>query len=163
MSQYDKDIYRWYKSHGICVKCHHEDAIIGVHCYECWTKRHEYDNNNQKSRIERAKKRRYDLVNQGLCPDCGNKNQNNGTIVCDMCRSKRRASAAKFRELHGIKKSAYLCKWCNEQPIPGKKFCIVHQEKMLAHMRYMAEKSLLIPPKQDHPWRKWRKHANEQP
>ena len=38
--EYVRETYRWYKAHGICVACHHRDAVPGrTMCPECTEKR----------------------------------------------------------------------------------------------------------------------------
>jgi hypothetical protein len=37
--QYERETYAWLKSHGICVRCRHHDAVKGqVRCPECAAK-----------------------------------------------------------------------------------------------------------------------------
>lgn len=48
--EYGKETYRWYKAHGVCVKCHHRDAMQdSTMCPECAEKNRqtckEYYNN----------------------------------------------------------------------------------------------------------------------
>ena len=36
------EMYMWYKAHGICVSCRHEDAMLGrVRCFDCLKKERE--------------------------------------------------------------------------------------------------------------------------
>lgn len=92
-----KNNYEYYKSHNICVRCGQEDAERNhVLCLECMMKNREssakYNRKYKKERQEknriRAKKRYYDLKEQGICTCCGKRNTKSNKVMCSQC-SKR--------------------------------------------------------------------------
>lgn len=79
----NKEIYRWYKEHGICVNCHQEEAIPGrVYCPECAAKNAESDRKwyNKKmadpqyrETVREKKKASYQRrKDNGICVYCNN-------------------------------------------------------------------------------------------
>lgn len=99
--------YEYYKSHNICVRCGQEDAEKNhTMCLECMMKSREYSlKYNKKHRKERrekdrirAKKRYYNLKEQGICICCGRRKTHNNKVMCNQC-SKR---------LNYRKRQAYL-------------------------------------------------------
>lgn len=90
--------YDWYKSHGICPQCGHEDAAKGrVCCLNC------LDNGSVRQMVYRSRNRdrlaeenkrqchtRYQrLKESGICVDCGVR-RTSGLVRCEYCAAKTR-------------------------------------------------------------------------
>lgn len=74
-----KASYEWYKAHGICVKCHKEDALPGkVYCAVCTAMTAE----RNRARLKRCEE-------QGLCKRCGRPlmAEDAGHKMCAKCRA----------------------------------------------------------------------------
>jgi len=88
--------YQWYKAHGICVKCHIEDAVPGkVHCAECAALVVAFNK-------ARAKRREA----HGLCKRCGKPltETDGGYKNCAACRA---YNARKRAEWYARQKRAH--------------------------------------------------------
>lgn len=102
--------YNWYKSRGICVNCHQENAIRGkVHCPNCNDDRNlkaiEYWNENKNSiNSKRRQLRQYRIKNK-LCTKCGsNLSDDYNYKMCSKCLKREKSYSAR-------KKINKLNKW----------------------------------------------------
>ena len=96
----NSEVYKWYKSRGICPRCTKNRAfgkyVLCAKCIEYRTlHRIKVMSNPERAmdlRIkarENRKKRYYELKQKGVCVDCGKKEAKKG-IVCYECWLKRR-------------------------------------------------------------------------
>ncbi len=92
-----KNNYEYYKSHKICVRCGQEDAERNhTLCLQCMMKSREeslkYNRAHKKERQAknriRAKKRYYQLKEQGICTSCGKRVSRNNKVLCNQCSAR---------------------------------------------------------------------------
>lgn len=92
-----KNNYEYYKSHKICVRCSQEDVERNhTLCLECMMKNREeslkYNRKHRKERQEknriRAKKRYYNLKEQGICTCCGKRRTRKDKVLCTYCSAR---------------------------------------------------------------------------
>ena len=105
-----KEIYRWYKEHGICTMCGRAYAEPGrVYCAPCNRKynarRAQLDPGNEKHKAYN-RQRKADLIAQGLCVWCGKRPHAEGHRMCPTCRAKDRESKQKWNIMQRIKRDA---------------------------------------------------------
>lgn len=105
------DIYYWYKSRGICPRCHAKDASKGkVYCLDCLDKeavatmiyksKHDTKENNRifcRDRYQKAKE-------EGICVRCFKRKARDGKISCQMCFNKIREKQAIYQRLKRMDK-----------------------------------------------------------
>ena len=125
MSQ--KEIYQWYKEHGICVRCHKRDAEPHrVKCFECAEQQRIVDSKRVRSKEEHAKQQREITrrkKEQGICYRCKKKATHGVFCYEHFIYSKRKDRERKTKKGFG---EIGLCRICGEEPSPGKKLCPVH-------------------------------------
>lgn len=137
-----KETVAWYKSKGYCVECHHQKAAPGkVCCFDCLEKMNErainrYHNLSEEQRKEECRKasernklRKQKRREQGLCVRCGKKPQWNGLQTCYECTIKRRRERKRHNEKEQAKKFG-KCKYCDNEPLPGKNYCETCYDRM---------------------------------
>lgn len=129
----NKQDYDFYKSIGICIRCHKNAAEPNkVMCLECAGR--ELDRYHEKGRSKTTlikdshrKKAHYEQCkNDGICPRCGRKVENFRYVYCKRCRAKMGEWRSKKRKdidrsdrvSHGI---CYLCG--KNLVMPGKGVC----------------------------------------
>ena len=152
--------YHWYKAHGICIACGHEDAEPGkTRCAECamkaaaWARAAYYlQSEEQKAANRQQRKERYARRKAlGLCTDCG-KTVSTGKRLCLDCSLRRHRYDKRFFDAYRRVKTDFsdgLCCKCNEPVVPGKKLCARHYAIALENLRKAnAQRS------NDHPWRR---------
>lgn len=138
MSSYSRELYQWYKEHGICVRCHRTDAAYGfVSCPDCL----------YKNRMEKAKTRTQEHTRQldkerankhraaGLCIKCS-KPAEPGRVRCRLCLLRARQYQRKTYIYHP--KPEGICRMCDKPAMAGHSYCIEHYPQMVekaAHMR----------------------------
>lgn len=144
-SEYEKEQkrldYHWYRSHGVCVICHHRDAFEGHSvCAECLYQRQAKGRkpwtDEQKVKYNDAKKTLYyERKAAGVCTACG-KPVWGGTQMCKEHHLKRKKG---WQERNPAKryKECGLCWICGAEPVPGKCYC----EKHLADKQREAEQA----------------------
>lgn len=83
---HSRELYQWYKAHGICPKCKTEWAAPGrVFCLDCLKKkRAEIMKNGSDYNMQKCRERREKLKAQGLCVSCGKKAVE-GRVLCQVC------------------------------------------------------------------------------
>lgn len=129
----NKQDYDFYKSIGICVRCHKNAAEPNkVMCLECAGR--ELDQYYEKGRSKTTlckdshrKKLHYEQCKKnGICPRCGRNVEDHRFVYCKRCRAKMSEWRAKNRKdidrservSHGI------CYICGESfTMPGKGVC----------------------------------------
>ena len=140
-------LYHWYKAHGICIACGHEDAEPGkTRCAECamkaaaWARAAYYlQSEEQKAANRQQRKERYARRKAlGLCTDCG-KTVSTGKRLCLDCSLRRRYVKTDF--------SDGLCCKCNEPVVPGMMLCARHYAIAAAN----ARKAHAQRPNENHP------------
>ena len=85
----NREIYAWYKEHGICPRCKRTWAAPGrVCCEECLKeKRIETMKFGGEYNARKCKERRERLKAQGLCVRCAKKAEP-GKVLCTKCARK---------------------------------------------------------------------------
>ena len=99
----DMEDYYFYKSRGICVNCHNDNAMHGaVRCPECADKLSKFDSrryaeikNNgydeyRRSMSKKNNERRAERRKAGICWMCGKRPVQNGYMKCIDCHTKIR-------------------------------------------------------------------------
>lgn len=142
-----KKDYAWYKSHGVCVQCHTNNAAKGhVLCPDCLYKsreRYRAERENETPEEHAAfrdwqnKNRRVYLKRmheEHRCEWCG-KPVKDGERLCMECGIKERRGKREYYLAHKERYaknrvktdfSPGLCSRCNEPALPGKKVCAKH-------------------------------------
>ena len=158
----------WYKAHGICIQCGHEEAVPGrLMCGEClyernahWWTVHTTEENTIYRRELYARYRA-----EGKCVECG-RPAVEGRCMCQSCREKHNRAGRRWRREHRVSKDPGLCKVreCQEPKTEGRCWCAQHLAMYQEIMRKNRAKG-----NQDHPWRKdeqvrqktekWRRNA----
>ena len=126
-----KEEYDFFKSIGICVRCHKNSAEPNkVMCLECAGR--DADRYRVKGRSETTlqkdavrKKKHYEKCKlQGICPKCGRTTDRH--VFCKICRSKIRNHKERNRTDIGRSEwiSYGICYLCGKAPaMDGKKVC----------------------------------------
>lgn len=126
--------YDFYKSIGICVRCHKRVAEPNkVMCLECAGR--ELDRYHKEGRSEttlqkdgRRKKIHYEQCKKdGICPRCGKKVESTGFVHCKMCRAKMREwRRQKRQDFDRSERTSYgFCYICGKNPVlPRKGVCV---------------------------------------
>lgn len=104
-----KELYEWYKAHGICVTCKREPARKGrVQCTACAGLRAVTQKSYNECNKERIKERNKRVTEkrkaEHRCVDCGRPlPDGQTTFICRECTTKRatRKRLRKARELYG--------------------------------------------------------------
>lgn len=130
--------YYWYKEHGICTRCHVEDAIKGqTRCANCA----EIQREKSKERYQQTKEyhiaysKRWSKAtyeerkSSGICVRCGKRPPQDGKLSCTQCLIKQ----AKYKENSFRRKGGTprwlaidigLCAVCCKNPkMKDKKVC----------------------------------------
>lgn len=151
---YDKEAEReereWYISHGVCVRCHCDDARPGkTMCLLCAdivsedsSKRYNALTTEQKKEVNKKKtagnrKRREERERQGLCTKCGKQPPRENRKTCIECRLADNRRSKQYRKKKseeviplGDRNALGLCRHCCE-PLAHKdeKLCPKCHEK----------------------------------
>lgn len=152
------ETYHWYKAHGICVRCHHADAIFGrTLCPDCRDSEHERGRRrrerenaeNREAYLEKqreANRKRYAERKQaGICIACWRKVVS-GHTRCLVHLAKDRA---RERATRG-QKDPNECRYCHEPRAEGYAFCEMHLERAREIGRQIGK----LPIPSDHPWKR---------
>lgn len=137
--EYMKETRQWCREHHICVRCFRETAVPGkVQCFECCEKsrlksisrsREKRDKDN-----EAARKRYWELKEQGICTRC-RKRPSNGKALCTFCLAVDSIKANNRRRDQGIMPrylmgDGYHCALCGKDTEkPGDKLCTACLER----------------------------------
>lgn len=144
------EMYMWYKAHGICVSCRHEDAMIGhVRCFDCLEKERKrqgryLESGDYKASKKQANARRAAIRKEkGQCIACARPAMS-GKVRCQFHLSKdaRNHKCAEW-------KPPGECLYCTEPHAEGKKLCEKHlliAQKSIANARKHINREA-------HPWR----------
>ena len=97
--------YYWYKSHGICVNCGHDNAYAGhILCLACMMKKREsalqayYKTRTPEKKAycrDKAISVYYKRKTNSLCVSCGKRKPVKNETMCAICKSKRRLQRRK--------------------------------------------------------------------
>lgn len=116
--------YDFYKSLGICVRCHKENAEPGrVMCYECQDKESEINRRSRERNLEREKTRDLDkyyrLKVEGICTYCKRRPADPGKTKCNACLAKiRNRRNAKREDIERSERPSYgICYICGKNPL----------------------------------------------
>ena len=105
-----REIYHWYKSHGICPRCKKAIQDPGrVYCGPCYRRLRNQMERRDPGAVNRKayqKARRERLIAAGLCIDCGKEKATGGTLRCGKCLEKARESNHKYRIIQKIERTA---------------------------------------------------------
>ena len=156
--------YHWYKAHGICIACGHEDVEPGkTRCAECAMKAAARDRaayyRQREERREAMRRRKRELYAKhrakGLCANCGKKTSAGKRLYLDCFLRRRRYDKRYFDAYRRVKTnfSDGLCRLCNEPVVTGKKLCARH----CAIAKKNLKKANAQQSNADHPWR----HGNQ--
>ena len=123
--------YDFYKSIGICVRCHKRVAAPNkVMCFKCADmeriKGKEKRKRNHESEKKRDLDKYYRLKEQGVCTYCKHEKAVSGKTKCKKCLPKIKAKRqAKRCEIDRSERCSYgICYICGKNPIlPGKGVC----------------------------------------
>lgn len=102
-----KDLYRWYKEHGICPRCKNWCEPGMVYCASCYRKVRNYKKRREKNGIsnsEQCRERRERLKAAGVCVACGKRPATGGKTTCNVCEAKRRESREAYNLRQRLKK-----------------------------------------------------------
>lgn len=124
-----REMYNWYKKHGICVACRTNDAVGNMTmCGDCLFKMNqrcrEWRSKNNDYSSAYSKKRNKRLKEAGICVECGREKARPGRVNCESCALKRRVRAASKRILK-VKPDG-ICFRCDQPAMEGKKCCEKH-------------------------------------
>lgn len=127
----NKADYNFYKSIGICVRCHKNMAEPNkIMCLECADMERVRDKEKRKRNHESEKKRDLDkyywLKSQRICTYCKHEKAVPGKTKCKKCLVKIRTKRQSKR--HDIdrseRRSCGICYICGKNPVlPGKGVC----------------------------------------
>ena len=123
--------YDFYKSIGICVRCHKNQAEPNrVMCLECIDKESDRSRDSRKRNISIARKRDlekyYSLKEQGICTYCKHEKAVPGKTKCSKCLIKIRTKRqAKLNDIPRSERMSYnICYVCGKKKtIQGKNVC----------------------------------------
>lgn len=126
-----KEEYDFYKSIGICVRCHKNPAEPNrVMCLECADKERETDRKKRRKNSEKIRvndiSRYHRLKEQGICTYCKRKPAISGKTKCEKCLAKIRAkqNAARNDLMRSERVSYRICYICGKNEIiPGHGVC----------------------------------------
>lgn len=154
-SERKQDDYQFYKTHGICVRCHEEPAEDGsTMCLGCkmdhrQKSKERYDlqkaagtlPDRTQERAERAAKRK----ESGICISCGSRPARPGKSCCWRCLEKARQRSAERRTENGCSCRSLMgkdgtCYFCGEPAVQGRKTCPRCYERCKAQMLYARSK-----------------------
>lgn len=132
--EWEKQNRVWYSEHGICVRCHKENASPGKKmCLECcayFANKNENKTYNHELHSKTDKKRYEYRKANGLCTKCGKpRGRCKSTVMCNECYQKHRRNKSKSYwskvEIPRKKRPEYgLCFICGEPYEPnGFKVC----------------------------------------
>lgn len=166
-AEYMRETRKWYKEHGICIRCRVNDVQPGhTRCLQCrfdeneegrkrrdnWTpEQHEAE----KARQRASAKRRYDERRAaGLCTKCGKRPPSHGKTMCPRCLSRNARNNLNYKRKHGalpsdMRGDGLYCSLCCKPVCNGEKTCpscLVIKQKNVAKAR---ERFLEI----QHPWK----------
>ena len=140
MGRYEANRERilWYKQHGICYWCGHEDAVIAGLCGECYEnyKRCYTHYQEQNREIVNARNREIRARRKaaGLCVDCG-KPAIPGRTKCRQCAERAAKRCRRSYWQHRVGKSPEQCAWCDQPKVPGYQVCEEHLEAARKRMK----------------------------
>lgn len=134
--------YDFYKSIGICVRCHKRTAEPHkIMCLECSDKEKIHDKSKRHRNISYIKKKDLDkyylLKQQGICTYCKHEKAVPGTTKCAKCLAKIRTKRqAKRCEIARSERRSYgICYICGKNPVlPRKGACAECYEVRLEAM-----------------------------
>lgn len=121
--------YQFYKSLGICVRCHKTYAEPNkVRCAECAYKdlvRTQKTTEKSAKTKKKDMERYYELKRNGICTNCKHEKAVVGKTKCKKCIAKiRNRNNAKKDGISRSERVAYgLCYICGESIMQGKKVC----------------------------------------
>lgn len=123
--------YDFYKSIGICVRCHKWPAEPNkVMCLECADNEKIHDRAKRQRNISYMKKNDLDkyylLKQQGICTYCKHEKAVSGKTKCAKCLAKIRTKRqSKRNDIDRSERCSYgICYICGKNPIlPGKGVC----------------------------------------
>lgn len=142
-----KDEYAFYKSIGICVRCHKRKAEPNkVMCMECADKDAEYTKRRREMDLAHIKAREaekyQELKESGICVRCKRRAATPGYVDCPSCRGKvRRKRYLERQDIERSERPSYgLCYICGSPVVEGKKVCESCYEKRLKAMEACLQK-----------------------
>lgn len=136
------ELREWYKEHGICTICHHENALNGrTYCIVCKARVITYNQDNwmkQKEKRNPINKEHNRKVYQerkqaGICTRCGKNKPEAGKAKCTRCLVKDRKAheIGRYTSRSDWMKQG-ICYTCGKSPcLKGKKICQSCYDKSL--------------------------------
>ena len=82
-----RELYYWYKEHGICTRCQGEAIPGKTLCPDCMKKRRQQAKRWRKEHPDAHKDRYYRLKSEGKCVQCG-ETAKPGLTLCKKCMDK---------------------------------------------------------------------------
>lgn len=103
MANAKKELYDFYKSHGICVICGQEYAEPNrVRCIDCLLKQKKKPTEQAYKHTQWLKRRRDLLYAFGVCVQCGKRNAVKGRTSCNVCLAKSKQRSKNKRLENGV-------------------------------------------------------------
>lgn len=152
-TNYDKEVYEWRKTKGICVACGNEKSEQGhVLCLTCRMDRREKKCPTAENKSEKNMKKYYELKSKGICVACAKREVSKNHVFCELCLAQRRYKASKIRIKQGVLPRCLMgngeyCSTCGK-PVEnkGKKLCNRCYQNSLESIK----KALENPPKENY-------------
>ena len=157
-----KSDYQFYKTHGICVACHQENALPErVHCLACLLDKRAKDREykrQQKSQVSEEEKLRRNEQSRiryqkrreaGICKNCHRPVYKNYSRCYEHHFANNLDGRLTYQESH-IQREADQCRWCRKPVAYGRTFC----QECLELNQKRAEYARTFINRKNHPWRR---------
>ena len=162
--EYQRELYYWYKSHGICYNCKIRPVEEGkARCLVCKMDLRErqktYRDNMTEDQRDKMRKatndRKARLRAAGQCVDCGKRPAANGRIRCSVCLRKDRERQKQRNIDRGripqeLRANGTYCNMCCRPLCNGEKLCAECYPKACEALK-QARVNIN---KDKHPWKK---------
>lgn len=143
-----RELYDWYKSHGICVRCRIRGAQPGkTRCLLCMSDDADYyeahKNRRDEAKHREQQKSYYQRRKEaGICPKCGKRKPVSGGVFCGICRAKSRERMRERRIKKGLLTRDLIahdmCSMCGGVPLEGKRLCAVHYAVVCENLSHVT-------------------------
>ena len=147
-----KEDYAFWKSKGICVCCHQENAVKGkTRCALCADIHNEYSANyihrtnyhteHADERHEKRKKQREERIANGICVRCGKRKARDGMKTCEICckkeyRQRLTRMITRGYDTREMRECGNRCVHCGaEERYNGTKLCVNCYNKAIEAQR----------------------------
>lgn len=132
---HDRRLY--YKSHGICPNCGTEQLVGSEKlCIECQAKKYAQNRESKaKYDAEYYRKRRQEMIDNGICVQCGRKAKP-GRTMCEICLDKKKRYRREQRgDIPRSERLSYgLCYICGDVLDNNRRLCVKCCEKVQSNL-----------------------------